>query len=266
MSRIFKFTPRYSSSRAKWILRLERLFFLAGILALGYYAGAKIYSSAYQSYAKYSFDEQLSGRSPSISGFFAHFFGKEPPPSDVKKIDGEELLRSLVYAPEAVPAGRGWSADRLREFKEAAIPSPGSVLGRLEIPSVDLSVMLLQGTDDWTLNRAVGHIEGTALPGQPGNLGVAGHRDGFFRCLKDITKDTTITVTTLKGRFYYRVCAINIVKPNDVELLAPTKHPTLTLVTCYPFHYVGAAPKRYVVTAEMVKIQGINEVAAEYGK
>ncbi len=256
----------YSRSRTKWILQLERLFFLAGVLAFGYYAGAKIYSSAYQSYEKYSFDEQLSGRSPSIPGFFAHFYEKESPPSDEKKIDGEELLRNLVYAPEVVPGDKGWSAPRLRAFKDAAIPSTGSVLGRLEIPSVDLSVMLLQGTDDWTLNRAVGHIEGTALPGQPGNLGVAGHRDGFFRCLKDITTDTAITLTTLGGRFHYRVRAINIVKPNDVKLLAPTKHPTLTLVTCYPFYYVGGAPKRYVVTAEMVKIQGVSEVAAEYGK
>jgi sortase A len=126
--------------------------------------------------------------------------------------------------------------------------------------------MLLQGTDDWTLNRAVGHIEGTALPGQPGNIGIAGHRDGFFRPLKDIPRNSSIILTTLKGRFLYRVSAINIVNPEDVRLLAPTPHPSLTLVTCYPFHYVGDAPKRYVVTAEMYKIQSVAEVASEYNK
>lgn len=206
------------------------------------------------------------GGKPSLRGFISHLLGGQIQrvPAAPKQIDGEALLRSMVYAPEAVPTNKGWSADRLRAFKNAANPSPGSVLGRLEIPAADLSVMLLQGTDDWTLNRAVGHIEGTALPGQPGNLGVAGHRDGFFRPLKDIPQNTVIMLTTLKGRFFYRVSAINIVRPDEVQLLAPTKHPTLTLVTCYPFYYVGDAPKRYVVTAEMFKIQGASEVAAEY--
>jgi len=270
MSSTIDSPPPATNSRFKWIQILEHLFLIAGVLALGFYGSAKLYTSAYQSYEKYSFEQQLSGRTPSIPGFVGHLLGKKEAPEQLatgkRTVNGEELLRSMVYAPEIVPMDKGWSADRLRAFKRAATPSPGSVLGRLEIPSVDLSVMLLQGTDDWTLNRAVGHIEGTALPGQPGNLGVAGHRDGFFRCLKDVTKNTMITVTTLKGRFHYRVSAINIVKPKDVKLLSPTTRPTLTLVTCYPFHYVGDAPKRYIVTAEMVKIQGINDVAAEYAK
>lgn len=260
---VSKLTPRKSR---KWIARLELLLFIAGVIAVGFYAVSRTYTWAYQAYEHYSFEEQLSGRNPSVKGFVAHLFGKAPAPAvnNKKAVNGEELLRSMIYAPQEVPVDRSWSADRLRAFKEAAPPSPGSILGRLEIPSVDLSVMLLQGTDDFTLNRAVGHIEGTALPGQPGNLGVAGHRDGFFRCLKDINKDTIITVTTLKGRFYYRVSGIHIVKPKDVKLLAPTKNPTLTLVTCYPFHYLGDAPKRYIVTAEMVKIRGAGEMAAEY--
>ena len=190
MSSTIDSPPPATNSRFKWIQILEHLFLIAGVLALGFYGSAKLYTSAYQSYEKYSFEQQLSGRTPSIPGFVGHLLGKKEAPEQLatgkRTVNGEELLRSMVYAPEIVPMDKGWSADRLRAFKRAATPSPGSVLGRLEIPSVDLSVMLLQGTDDWTLNRAVGHIEGTALPGQPGNLGVAGHRDGFFRCLKDL--------------------------------------------------------------------------------
>jgi len=266
MSSVPNSAPGNRRSRGKWFLKIENLLLIGGLVALAFYGGTRLYIWAYQSYTDYSFEAQLSGRSPSIIGFVPHLFGKKEAPAGAEKKgpSEDELLRKMVYAPEVVPLDKGWSADRLRKYKEAAAPAPGSVLGRLEIPSLDLSVMLLNGTDEWTLNRAVGHIEGTALPGEPGNLGVAGHRDGFFRSLKDISKDTTISLTTLKGRFYYRVSAIHIVKPTDVHLLAPTRKPTITLVTCYPFHYIGDAPKRYVVTAEMVKIQAPSELAAEY--
>jgi len=236
--------------RKKRLLRfLEKLFLITGLLFLAFYGSAKLYSYFYQKYTSYTFNKQLSRRTPSIKSF-----------------DEKELLRQMIYAPEIVPdGGKGWNRNRLNKFKKAAPPPPGSVLGRLEIPSVNLSVMLLQGTDDWTLNRAVGHIEGTSLPGQPGNLGISGHRDGFFRCLRDIKLNSTIILTTLNGRFFYRVSGIDIVKPRDIEVLSATKDPTLTLVTCYPFHYVGDAPKRYIVTAGIVKTESPNELAAEYG-
>jgi len=269
MNNISDTPPATKTGRFRRLLKIENLLLITGLIALAFYGGARLYTSAFQSFERYSFEEQLRGGTPSIKGFVDHLFGRKDVPDRAvqpKPVDGEALLRSMIFAPEAVPMNKGWSADRLRAFKEAANPSPGSVLGRLEIPSVDLSVMLLQGTDNWTLNRAVGHIEGTALPGHPGNLGIAGHRDGYFRPLKDIPKDTVILLTTLKGRFYYRVNAIHIVKPKDVHLLAPTRHPTLTLVTCYPFHYVGDAPKRFVVQAEMFKIQGASEIAAEYAR
>lgn len=271
MSSASNSSPRGTGSRITWFWKPENLLLAAGLLALAIYGSARLYSSLYQSYTEYAFEEQLSGRTPSVRGFVPRMLGgKSPPPeakpgeTALKRPSGAELLRSMVYAPEVVPMDQGWSSDRLRKYKKAPDPPPGSVLGRLEIPSIDVSVMLLKGTDDWTLNRAVGHIEGTALPGQPGNLGIAGHRDGFFRPLKDVKKDTVITLTTLEGRFHYRVKDIHIVRPKDVHLLAPTRHPTLTLVTCYPFHYVGDALKRYVVTAEIFKVQDPNELAAEY--
>jgi LPXTG-site transpeptidase (sortase) family protein len=261
----------------KKLLRfLEKFFLISGLLVLGFYGSAKLYSHIYQKYTSYTFNEELSRRTPTIKGFVKSLFGivprieksekSRPPTSPQPQIDEAELLHRMIYAPEMVPdGGKEWDKSRLDKYKKAQTPPAGSVLGRLEIPSLNLSVMLLQGTDDWTLNRAVGHIEGTSLPGQPGNLGIAGHRDGFFRCLKDIKRNSTVILTTLSGRFSYRVNGIDIVQPKDIEVLSTTKNPTLTLVTCYPFLYLGDAPKRYIVSAEMIKAESPNELAAEYG-
>ncbi len=258
----------------KKLLRfLEKFFLIAGLLVLGFYGSAKLYSYFYQKYTSYTFSAQLSRKTPSIKGFIKDLFGiaqmrEKPLPSGSSHsgIDEKDRLRRMIYAPEIVPdGGKNWDKSRLNKYKKSSVPPPGSVLGRLEIPSVSLSVMLLQGTDDWTLNRAVGHIEGTSLPGQPGNLGISGHRDGFFRCLKDIKQNSTIVLTTLNGRFFYRVNSMDIVKPKDIEVLSATKNPTLTLVTCYPFHYLGNAPKRYIVSADMIKAESPSELSAEYG-
>jgi len=99
------------------------------------------------------------------------------------------------------------------------------------------------------LNRAVGHIDGTAVPGQSGNLGIAGHRDGFFRGLKDVHLGDPIELETLGGSQIFRVADIRIVSPEDVSVLDTTAGPVLTLVTCYPFYFVGDAPQRYIVRA-----------------
>ena len=128
-----------------------------------------------------------------------------------------------------------------------------SVIGRLEIPAIDLSVMVLRGTNEWTLNRAAGHIEGTALPWQQGNFAIAGHRDGMFRPLKGISRNDLIRLTTFKGTYQYRVDKIQIVEPTDIRVLAPSPKPEITLVTCYPFYFIGDAPKRFVVTARRVE-------------
>ena len=107
----------------------------------------------------------------------------------------------------------------------------------------------MRGTDEFTLNRAVGHIGDTALPGADGNTGIAGHRDGFFRGLKDIGPGDAIEVETLRGREVYRVERTWVVDPEDVSVLEPTPGRSLTLVTCYPFYHVGPAPQRYIVRA-----------------
>ena len=129
----------------------------------------------------------------------------------------------------------------------------GGLIGRIDIPRVGLSAIIMEGTSTTTLRRAVGHIAGTAQPGQPGNVGLSGHRDTFFRPLRDIRQDDLITLRTLAGDYRYRVLSTRIVSPVDVAVLDPTGNEILTLVTCYPFYFVGSAPDRFVVRAERVR-------------
>jgi sortase A len=131
-----------------------------------------------------------------------------------------------------------------------AKPDKHGVVGRLEIPRLGLSVMVVEGVDDSDLKRAVGHIPRTALPWESGNVGIAGHRDTFFRPLRSIQRDDTITVTTLQGAYRYRVVSTNVVTPNDIQVLYSAGRDSLTLVTCFPFEYIGSAPKRFIVRAE----------------
>jgi len=126
------------------------------------------------------------------------------------------------------------------------------LIGRMEIPRLGLSAIVMEGTDKITLRRAVGHIAGTALPGHAGNVGIAGHRDTFFRPLRNIQRNDTITLTTLLGEYRYRVVSTRVVDPHDVAVLDPSADEVLTLVTCYPFYFIGSAPERFIVRAERV--------------
>lgn len=125
-------------------------------------------------------------------------------------------------------------------------------LGRIEIGTIGLTAMILEGTDARTLRRAVGHVPGTPLPGRPGNVALTGHRDTFFRPLRNIRKDDEIRFTTLNGSFRYRVDFVKVVNPWDMEVLDDSEDAILTLVTCYPFYYVGPAPKRFIVRAHKI--------------
>lgn len=143
-----------------------------------------------------------------------------------------------------------WAKGRIAEWKASLDRDAGPPLAILRIPKIDLEVAVLAGTDELVLNRGVGHIDGTALPGEGGNVGIAGHRDGYFRGLKDISAGDRIELETLTGVETYQVTDCLIVDPPDVWVLEPTEVPTLTLVTCYPFYFVGSAPKRFIVRAE----------------
>jgi len=149
--------------------------------------------------------------------------------------------------------------DRALEVPSAAIdvpaprPGPRELIGRLEIPSVHLSAIVIEGDDDLTLEKAVGHLPDTVMPWEDGNSAFAGHRDTFFRPLERLKTGDEIRLTSARGVFVYRVDDIHVTRPDDVGVLAQTTSPVLTLVTCYPFHYVGAAPERYVVRATRVE-------------
>jgi sortase A len=163
--------------------------------------------------------------------------------------------RDSAAATAAVESAQ--QTDRLDTFQPASNqPEPsqrqlaeGSLFGRIAIPRLDVSTVVLEGVDTSTLRRGAGHIPETAQPGARGNVGIAAHRDSFFRALKDIRKNDIVRLETLEGTFNYRVDWTRIVTPDDVAVLGDTPDPELTLVTCYPFYYVGSAPKRFIVRA-----------------
>jgi sortase A len=125
----------------------------------------------------------------------------------------------------------------------------GDVLGRMDIPRLGLSVAVLEGTNARTLRLGAGHIQETSRPGEAGNIGIAGHRDTFFRDLRDIRKNDEIQLQTASGLVRYEVDWIEVVTPDEISVLAPSSDSVLTLVTCYPFQFVGSAPKRFIVRA-----------------
>lgn len=152
-------------------------------------------------------------------------------------------------------AWRGRSLDRaLDSLPPPAAPQrisyePGSALGRLEIPRIGLSVVVLEGSDTSTLRLGVGRLRNSSLPGEPGNVVLAGHRDTFFRSLREIRQGDRISLRTAQGTFPYTVEWTSVVNANETRVLLPTSSPALTLVTCYPFYYIGSAPQRFIVRA-----------------
>lgn len=144
-----------------------------------------------------------------------------------------------------------WDQARIAAYQESLTRELDLPMALLRIPDISLEVPVHDGTDELVLNRGVGRIVGTSRPGQGGNLGIAGHRDGFFRGLKDLEEGARIEIELLDRVESYVVNQISIVDPSDVQVLEPSDEPALTLVTCYPFYYVGKAPKRYIVKAEL---------------
>lgn len=168
----------------------------------------------------------------------------------------EENALPMEEREPLLPADRGsqpnqelWTEKRIREYEESLKTAGDPPVAVLSIEHLDINVPVFNGTDDYNLNRGVGRIIGTARVDADGNLGIAGHRDGFFRPLKDIEIGDNMSLQTAGGTVTYQVSSIEIVEPDDVYVLHATQERTLTLVTCYPFYYVGHAPKRYIVKA-----------------
>lgn len=212
-------TPPVARARWRW---LERALLVIGILFLGYYAYVSVEARLYQALENRELDAILaSGPAPAV-----------------------EANR---------PAAAGTAARR------RVAPAAGSVIGRIEIPRLGVSTVIRAGSDARTLRLAIGHIPGTALPGNPGNIGLAGHRDTFFRRLRDIQPDDEIRVVTAEGTFTFRVQRTDIVWPRDTWVLDNTGQTMLTLVTCYPFTFIGSAPQRFIVRAVELR-DGINSL------
>jgi len=203
------------------------LFLVIGILTLSYVGFALLDAKLYQAYETWRFQQALKGTAPSIgSGESLHL-----PPLPPGLAEANHTRQNLGIA--------------------AGVGSP---LGLIEISAIGLEVMILEGTDDGVLRRGVGHIPGTPLPGQQGNVSIAGHRDTFFRPLRKIRKNDEITLTTLNGTFRYRVDFTQVIDPENTRVLANSDEAILTLVTCYPFYFVGSAPKRFIVRAHRVPL------------
>jgi sortase A len=168
------------------------------------------------------------------------------------------ILEARYYASLPIPSAhsdgrRVLPGEATGDYAPGRIRRPrGTWIARLEAPSIDLSATVLEGSDERTLNRAAGHIEETALPGERGNFAVAAHRDTIFRPVRNLRIGDTLTVTTGERVYTYRVRRTQIVKPDAMSVLDASDHPTLTLVTCYPFTFIGNAPERYVVVADLI--------------
>ena len=203
------------------------LFFAVGILALGYVGFVLLDARLFQADQSRRFQEELKEIKPPIIGDAS--------------LDGSSI--ALRPAEEDVRVER---VDMAR--------TGGTPLGRIEIRKIGLAAIILEGTDARTLRRAVGHIRSTPLPGQQGNVVITGHRDTFFRPLLNIRKDDEIRLTTLSGSYRYLVDSIKVVEPEDTEVLDNSEDAILTLVTCYPFYFVGPAPKRFIVRARRIPV------------
>ena len=178
-----------------------------------------------------------------------------------------QFTKALPVPTLTVTQSRPGDANNARtRAPSAPAPAPGTVLARLEAPSVNMMATILEGSDDATLSRGAGHIEDTPFPGQPGNIGIAGHRDTVFRPLRRIHVGDPLDLTAGDRVYHYRIKTTAIVGPDDVYVLDPTSEPTVTLVTCYPFEFVGHAPRRFVVQAELIGQEARHRGTGEAGQ
>jgi len=215
---------RHGTSGMPWLRKLERLLLIFAVLALAFYVAARIHGTILSNAELQRFKRQLASAG-------------EP---------------DRVALAGVAPDFSMWSERRIKDYQESLAAHFAPAIAILRIPKIHVEVPVLEGTDDMSLNRGVGHVVGTANPGENGNMAIAGHRDGFFRGLKDVGMGDPIELVTPVGTESFVIDRIAIVDPNDIAVLRPTPRASLTLVTCYPFYFVGNAPKRYIVQASIV--------------
>lgn len=178
-------------------------------------------------------------------------------------------ILALGYAGFIFADSHAYQALEMKKFKQAGVLSKphilaeGDVIGEIQVPRLGLSAIVVQGDSAASLRRAVGHLSKSALPGELGNVALAGHRDTFFRPLRDIQLGDEIRFKTPEHSFDYLVESIEVVAPHDIQVLEPSTGHDLTFITCFPFHYIGPAPKRFVIRAREVNPMLHEELAKE---
>ena len=203
--------------------RSEYLFLIVGFLCLGYVGFTMAQAFVYQRYESYQLEQSILGQGATASGYLQSLLRPAEPPPPVS----------------------------IRQAPPELVTDPG-LIGRVEIQRLDISAMVREGVDAATLSRAVGHVSSTPRPGEAGNVAIAAHRDTFFRNVRYIRNGDRIRMVTPRGTYDYVVDSLKIVDPTEVKVLDPTPQPAITLVTCYPFNFIGSAPKRFIVRARQV--------------
>jgi sortase A len=203
----------------------QRAFLIVGIIMLSAYALARFHSRFLSSLALQTFERS---RATASQG------GAAPENSPALEVVDFSI----------------WSPERIQEYRKSLTTKLDQPMAILRVPNLHIEVPVFEGTDDLTLNRGVGRIIGTAKIGAPGNTGIGGHRDGFFRALKDVSVGDTLELVTPDKTIHYAVEQMEIVQPENVKVLADRNAPSLTLVTCFPFYFIGEAPQRFIVHAK----------------
>jgi|SRR5271170_3022113 len=218
-----------------WLRNIERLLLIVGVLMLAVYVAARIHRTVLSNAELQRFKSQ---QLVSVAG-----------------------PRGVTLTTET-PDFSLWSERRVKEYQESLAAHFAPAIGILRIPRIHVEVPILEGTDDLTLNRGVGHVAGTANPGENGNVAIAGHRDGFFRGLKDIVVGDQVEIATLQQSLTYTIDRITIVERTDLSVLQPRSRASVTLITCYPFYFIGSAPQRYIVQASATSSAAVGDRAA----
>lgn len=214
----------------KWLRKFERLLLILGVLMLALYVAAGIHQ-----------------------GVLSH--------AELQKFEAQQpaVAPQRVALSTATPNFSLWAEQRVKDYQESLASHFAPAIGILRIPKIHVEVPVLEGTDDLSLNRGVGHVAGTPHPGESGNVAIAGHRDGFFRGLKDVSLGDRIEIVSPQRTETFIIDRITIVERTDVSVLQPRERSSLTLITCYPFYFIGSAPRRYIVQASVADSIPTNE-------
>jgi sortase A len=208
----------------QWLRKLERILLIGGGLMVALYVTASVHRTVLSSAELRRFEARRLASALDPSGM---------------ELTSENPDFSL------------WSEHRIKDYEESLVGHFAPAIAILRISKIHVEVPVLEGTDSLSLNRGVGHVTGTANPDENGNMAIAGHRDGFFRGLKDTALGDAIEMATMRGTRTYIIDHIAVVDPGDVSVLKSRSHASLTLITCYPFYFIGSAPKRYIVQASI---------------